>query len=248
MIDEPIEPEVQELIAAGREGLGPDAATIARLRTRIDDAIATSPSVPVRSLAPKLVVVAALTGLGIGSYVAGTRVTQEPVAPLVATGELEAASTPDVALVAADTISPIRAATEPVARARARKDPTRALVVENPAPRSPEASPESSPEAVATRSVGGISLAREIELIDRAALAMRRADASTALETLRVYERETAGLGQLAQDAAALGVEIVCAGGDQRARDELARFEQRWPRSAHLRRLTAVCGTANRRE
>src|SRR5262249_25233231 len=85
--------------------------------------------------------------------------------------------------------------------------------------------------ALASPAVRGISLAREIELIDRAMLGLRRRDLDAALETLHSYADESQGKGQLAQDAGAIEVEVLCSKRAANAATQLAAFEQRWPHS-----------------
>lgn len=79
-------------------------------------------------------------------------------------------------------------------------------------------------------------LAREVALLD---LAMR-ADPSGALATLQIYDAETAGQGQMAEDAAAIGIEADCKLRDD-ASARLAAFDARWPSSAQRTRITEVC-------
>jgi hypothetical protein len=243
MIDEPLDPELRELIAAGRDRLGPDAAIIARLRTRIDDAIAANGSAVTRSLAPKLVVVIAVAGIGISGYVGRRGAVPPTMSPAIATEQLEVPSVPTIRIGTHETVAP----TSPVttSRARTRVEPKRALALDTAPARVPSTVPADRPAEPAPAGRSVATLAREIELIDRASLLMRHLDMASALDTLRVYDRETSGLGQLAQDAAALGVEIRCKSKDDNAGDALAHFDRQYPRSAHTRRLTAVCRQAN---
>ena len=85
------------------------------------------------------------------------------------------------------------------------------------------------------------TLSREIELVDRATVAVRGSDLDAALATLRAYDAETIGHGQLAQDAAALHIEVLCRMHDAAAIGELAVFDTRWPRSPQRSHLTIVC-------
>nr|MBA3539244.1 hypothetical protein [Deltaproteobacteria bacterium] len=85
------------------------------------------------------------------------------------------------------------------------------------------------------------SLAREVELIDGAMASLRTGDARAALVAIRNYDSETAGTGQLAEDAAAIQVEALCAIKDPTAVTRLATFDQRYPRSAQRSRLADAC-------
>jgi uncharacterized protein (DUF2141 family) len=70
---------------------------------------------------------------------------------------------------------------------------------------------------------------------------LRRGALADALEAVRIYEDETAGDGQLAQDAAAIRVEALCQSRDADASAALTTFTTRWPRSAQRPRLFTVC-------
>jgi len=84
------------------------------------------------------------------------------------------------------------------------------------------------------------SLAREVELVDRAMTALRLAQYDVELATIATFDRETAGQGQLAEDAAAIAIETHCKRHD-RATELLDAFDRRWPSSAQRSRLTAAC-------
>jgi hypothetical protein len=86
-----------------------------------------------------------------------------------------------------------------------------------------------------------VSLAREVELITFAMNAMERRDAPTALRVIRAFERETAGHGQMAEDAAAIEIEALCLEHDRAASAKLDAFDQKWPSSAQRSRLTSKC-------
>jgi hypothetical protein len=85
-----------------------------------------------------------------------------------------------------------------------------------------------------------VELAREVELIDRAMAALKRADASAALAAVADHAHETAGTGQLAEDAAAIEIEALCRL-RQPVATKLEAFDLRWPTSAQRARLTASC-------
>jgi hypothetical protein len=71
--------------------------------------------------------------------------------------------------------------------------------------------------------------------------AMRRGDPRAALVAVRTHATETAGTGQLAEDAAAIEVEALCKLGDASVTARLAAFDKRWPSSAQRSRLTTKC-------
>jgi len=81
-----------------------------------------------------------------------------------------------------------------------------------------------------------VDLAREVTLIDQASTAAPAA----ALTILSVYDAETGGRGQLAEDAAALGIEARCKLGEDVVAVRAA-FEARWPSSAHDATIRAAC-------
>lgn len=84
-------------------------------------------------------------------------------------------------------------------------------------------------------------LAREVELVDLAMVALRRGDAGTALAAVRRHAVETGGRGQLAEDAAAIEVEALCRLHDPTTHARLEAFDARFPRSAQRSRLTNRC-------
>ncbi len=79
-------------------------------------------------------------------------------------------------------------------------------------------------------------LAREVALIDAASHGEPRA----ALAVLQIYEAETAGHGQLAEDAAAIAIEAHCKLHEP-VDAKLAAFDARWPSSAQRARLAETC-------
>jgi len=64
-----------------------------------------------------------------------------------------------------------------------------------------------------------------------------------AIEAVRVFERETAGRGQLAEEAAAIEIEALCQLRDDAATRKLDEFDHKWPSSAQRSRLTVKCAT-----
>jgi hypothetical protein len=96
-----------------------------------------------------------------------------------------------------------------------------------------------SPPARATRPT--IDLAREVELLDLAMAALRRGDPTTALRAVQRHAAETAGRGQLAEDAAAIEIEALCHLHDPATNSKLEAFDARFPRSAQRSRLDNKC-------
>lgn len=247
MIDDPLPSDARALLAAGRDRLGPDAATIARLRARVDAAVvigvsataasataatsapastsasAATVSVAAKSLAVKLVLVLAV---GTSAYIAHDVATrpseQRDLVP----------PPPAMPNAAADEGAEIRPATVLAVAEPAPVAPAPA-VIETPAARPPAPAPANEPSHA--------TLAREIELVDRATVALRAGNLDIALAALRTYGAETAGAGQLAQDAEALRIEVLCRTHDATADAELGEFDKRWPHSAQRAHLTTVC-------
>lgn len=107
------------------------------------------------------------------------------------------------------------------------------------------ASPESpAPPArhvrAAVVAVPDVSLAREVELIDRAMSALRAGHADDALSAIALYHHETADRGQLLEDASAIDIEASCTL-HLDVSTKLAAFDTTWPSSAQRSRLTNAC-------
>jgi hypothetical protein len=257
-------PEARALLDAAREGLGPDAAAIQRMRAKIDASIAGGAGAAgagAGSLAVKLGVVAVIAALAVGAIgviVAGRR-GEEAIEPRI---ELPAAR------VEASARIPSREAAAPAARAEAPagegdaepeiemaplirdqpaqpvQPPRAASAGEPPQPGralAPAPAPTSAPVAPAPAAPRRADLAREVALVDQAMAALRRGEPAAALGAVRVHAAETAGAGQLAEDAAAIEIEALCRLHDPAAGAKLAAFDARWPQSAQRSRLTARC-------
>ncbi|HEU0033142.1 MAG TPA: hypothetical protein VFQ53_21060 [Kofleriaceae bacterium] len=205
------------LLDAAREGLSPDAAAIARMRSRIDAAVVTAgagtATAATTTLATKLGLVGITLALVAGAVLYARR--EHTAVAAIAPPALE--------------IDHVVAPPTPALHASAHDDPAPppARVVE------PHAS------AIAPRAT--IDLGREVALIDRAMAAMQSGDPSAALVAVHVHARETAGHGQLAEDAAAIEIEALCRLHDPTTADKLAAFDVRWPESAQRSRLSARC-------
>lgn len=84
------------------------------------------------------------------------------------------------------------------------------------------------------------TLSREVELIDRAMLALRRGQPTAALAAIEQFDADTRGRGQMAEDAAAIEIEARC----QLRQDVTAKleaFDRKWPSSAQRERLHTAC-------
>jgi len=229
MIDNELGADVRALLAAGRDHLGPDAATITRLRSRIDAAVTTVPTSAsaAKAIGVKLAIVAvtAVVGAGVYRYFAARQQVEVSSALQIDVDEhVDLETRSSLASQEPSPPSEPRQAVPDVAPSAAEaSEPAVEAPIETPAPEP------------------GISLAREIELVDRAALGLRRRDLDSAVEALHMYADETKGRGQLAQDAAAIEVEVLCRRNDTTAAAQLATFEQQWPHSAHRSHLRATC-------
>jgi hypothetical protein len=71
--------------------------------------------------------------------------------------------------------------------------------------------------------------------------ALRRGAPADALAAVVVHAAETAGAGQLAEDAAAIEIEALCRLHDSTVAAKLAAFDAKWPESAQRSRLTTRC-------
>ncbi len=211
-----LSPSTRALLDAARGG-GPDAAAIARMRSKIDGAVAGAPAIATATtkgslLAGKLGLVAFAVIVATGAFVISTR------------------SQSAVEIVVAEP-----AALDPIARSqRGVREPAPAAAPEleiemPPTHRTPLVRPKP------------IELAREVELVDRALTALRRGDARGALAAVRIYTTEAGTRGQLAEDAAAIEVEALCTLHDPTAAAGHSAFEARFPSSAQRTRLTAAC-------
>ncbi len=239
-------PVSRALLDAAREGLTPDAASIARIRTKVDASIARGGGAG-GAFATKLglltLVVAVVTGsvfyaqrdrhgspdqlTAIGSSVASALV-EEPFD----VGSSHHVTTEAAAVLPAPASSPIAPRED---AARQPRPITRAV--------TSSTSGTSGTSGTAGRRADrrGIELGREVELIDRAMAAMRRGDPAAALAAVRVHAGESAGAGQLAEDAAAIELEALCRTHDESFPRKLDVFDVRWPESAQRARISSSC-------
>jgi hypothetical protein len=209
------------LLDAAREGMSPDAAAIARVRAKVGASIGGATIAG--SLAGKLGVLGLVVALATGAVL----LRRDPEVPSFlpnAVDEQPRTSRDQPTQIVAREEMPDR---EPIAMPP--------MIVSRP---PAAATPDPAPRVAAARHV---DLRREVELIDQAMAAMKRGDAATALAAVRTHALETAGTGQLAEDATAIEVEALCKLHDPRVGEKLAAFDERWPDSAQRSRLTTSC-------
>jgi len=241
-------PQARALLDAAREGLGPDAAAIHRMRAAIDAALDASiaaggatgagasagAGTGTGTLAVKLGVFAAVAAIAVAVVAVVASRGEEAIEPRV---ELPAVR-PEVATKAPspEAAAPARPEPEiemaPLVRAGEVKPPPRAAE-----PPRTERAAAPAPAPAPRRA----DLAREVTLVDQAMAALRGGNPSAALAAVRVHLAETGGAGQLAEDAAAIEIEALCRLHDPHVGAKLAAFDARWPASAQRSRLTTKC-------
>lgn len=218
-------PTSRKLVDAARAGLDPSADAKARVRARIAMAVGGATAAPApavkasSSLIAKLAIIGTITAVVGGVTWMAARPAVPAVAPVIEVSEREH--------VVATPVS------------------SSSSVHENPAPPQPRARVEApvvtTPVGVAPAPAPAeITLAREVALIDRAMAAAKANDPDAALAALATYEREAAGHGQLAEDAAALTIDVKCRA-HQPVAELLRDFDQRYPTSAQRARLERRC-------
>jgi hypothetical protein len=232
-------PSTRTLLAAAREGLGPDPAAIARVRAKLDGALAgtaaAAPAAATGGLALKLAAIAVVAGAV--AIVAVPRHASTPAsAPPLLLDETAHVDVPAPTVqAAARELSVQFAAREPTVGAAARVPAAPAPVNDPPAIVHDSASPASVPAPVVEA-----TLAREVELIDDAMASLHAGDATAALAAIAAFQRETAGHGQLLEEASAIEIEASCKL-HLDVTDKLAAFDRTWPSSPERARLTAAC-------
>jgi hypothetical protein len=220
-------PSTRTLLAAAREGLGPDPAAAARVRAKLDLALAgtaaAAPAAATGGLALKLAAIAIVAGAVAVVAVPrhASTPTSAPALPLDETAHLD---------VPAPTVQ--AAAREPAAPVPVKQPALVHVVAASPAP--------------APAPVVEVTLAREVELIDDAMASLHSGDATAALAAIAAFQRETAGHGQLLEEASAIEVEASCKL-HLDVTDKLAAFDRAWPSSPERARLTAACPASDLR-
>jgi hypothetical protein len=211
-------PEARALLDAAREGLSPDGAAIRRMRGKIELATGAAAGT---ALAIKL----ALLAVAIAAVAVGVTLGRRT----------EVAELPRVELA-----SPPEAPVQIAVREAALPPPSdEELITIEPnvaAPRRAKPAPPIAPPAPRVA-----DLAREVELVDLAMAALGRGDPAAALHAVQQHAAETAGRGQLAEDAAAIEVEALCHLHDPATSARLEAFDARFPHSAQRSRLSNRC-------
>jgi len=231
-------PAARALLDAARRGMSPDAAATRRVRANI----------------------AAAVGRGAGAaasakLAAGGKIAIVGVVAAALTGAYLYARADEPAVVALPHVTvtesrPLPPETRQLEAPRVDLD----AIELDPAPAVPPrpaphvARPAASRMAASTAAPAAATvprvhadLSREVELVDQAMAGLRRGDTAAALDAIRRYDIETAGRGQLAEDAAAITVEALCQRGDPTGGTMLEAFERRWPHSAQRARLLGAC-------
>jgi len=244
-------PEARALLDAARAGLSPDAAAVSRVRAKIHHTAAAGGAGTALGL--KLLVVGIVGA--VAAVAGGVYLQHRPagaVARAVALASpagLGAAPPPSPALPVTREPPPPVGADDALIAIEAPpavpRSPGPAPAVHHPSSSAPAsrraiaATPVAASRVVPARPA--VDLAREVELVDLAMAALRRGDAGAALVTVRRHAAETAGDGQLAEDAAAIEIEALCQLHDPTRSAKLTAFDARFPRSAQRSRLDRSC-------
>jgi len=286
----------RSLLAAAREGLGPDAAAASRVRAKVAAAItagavttsaattstattstattsttttstattsaattsaattstattsaagsAANTTAGPQAVAAKAIATSSLVKLGAALLVVGVAAT----ALLLARSESDRALEPprfapsvteaappsgNVHVAVSEEPFVARGVAQPAGRTRAIVSPATAVAPSEPPPARDARDRFSPPREPA-------SLSREVELIDLAMVSLRKHAPLAAIEAIRVFDRETLGRGQMAEDAAAIEIEARCVLGED-VTTALARFDRTWPESAQRERIQRTC-------
>jgi hypothetical protein len=252
-VTEELGAEARALLDAAREGMSPDAAAVSRVRARIS--VATAGAAAGTAIGLKLGLFAVVAAIAVGAGVYATRRAPTAVAPRVelanpselpvqsAAREVPAPASADDDLITIETPAAIPEAAPPGRSGvpERQRVPAASASDAQRAVSGPGRAPTDRRSAPAARRPGGSDLAREVELVDLAMAALRRGDAGGALEAVRRHTAETAGRGQLAEDAAAIEIEALCRLHDPTTNAKLEAFDARFPRSAQRSRLTIQC-------
>jgi hypothetical protein len=244
----------RSLLAAAREGLAPDAAVAARVRAKVAAAVAagatgatgattalTAPAAKAATTSSVLLKLGAvLLALGVVTSIVVVVVRNRertPEAPHLAVpaaepDELRA----DIRVAACNDVDDPRVLSP--APARNGQAPVAVADAERTRPAAPTRTERTAESAAPAAEPA--SLSREVELIDLAMVSLRKNAPLAAIEAIRVFDRETLGQGQMAEEAAAIAIEAHCTLGDD-VTDALAEFDRKWPSSAQRERLQTAC-------
>jgi hypothetical protein len=232
----------RNLLDAAREGLSPDAAAMARVRAKVAASVAATTGGAVVAMP----VAKAATGLGVKVGL-GVLLVAALGGAIVATRSRQGAESARIAITSNDsseTEQGVSVASAKVASQQdvgsARAEPRRSAAPSVTPPRATRRSTPAAEIAVPASTTEPVSLAREVELIDRAMLLVRRGDTRDAIGVIGMFERETRGHGQMAEDASAIEIEARCRL-HQEVGEKLSAFDRRWPSSAQRSRLQTLC-------
>jgi len=251
---DPIEPlgaEARALLDAARDGLSPDLAAVRRMRARIQVGAGAGAAIGVKLALLAVVVAAAGAGVALHRREAATVAPRielaSPPEAAVQIAAREAALPPpsDDELIVLEPNVPARRVRAEVSAGEPRVQPAHGLR-DAPAGATPgevRSGPArgARPEPPRDSRPSAITLAREVELLDLAMSALRRGEPSAALRAVQQHAAETAGRGQLAEDAAAIEIEALCHLHDPSTNARLEAFDARYPRSAQRSRLSNRC-------
>ena len=231
-------PTARALLDAARRGMSPDAAATRRIRAKIATAVGrgamTATSAKIAAGA-KIAIVGAVAAALAGAYLYA-RAHEQAVVAIPHVTAIESPPVPPQTThleAPGGDLEAIELDPAPAAPPRLPPHVTR--------PSPARVAPSTAPPTAATRSAVHADLSREVELVDQAMAGLRRGDTAAALDAIHRYDLETAGRGQLAEDAAAIAVEALCQRGDPTSGAALEAFERRWPHSAQRARLLGAC-------
>jgi hypothetical protein len=225
-------PSTRALLAAAREGLGPDPAAAARVKAKLD-ALLAAPAAAAASAAP-----AAAAGGGLAVKLAAAVALATASAAVVIAVPT---SHPQPTAVRAPALEDVITVEQPVVTIRAAAIVRDEVAVPDvPREPTPVKRVRAATAPVVAPSPPEVSLAREVQLIDDAMASLRSGHATEALAAVAAYHRETGDRGQLAEEASAIEIEASCTLHVD-VRDKLAAFDRTWPSSAQRSRLTAAC-------
>jgi hypothetical protein len=233
-------PTSRNLVAAARRGLDPSGDVAARVRAKV--ALAVGAGATVATTTPRAASVAPkAAAIGAGKVVAITAIVGALVTVAWFVQRTPARDVEAPAISVSAGAADLDPAIDVHVATSVRTD---RVIAAAPAPSSHvrAAAPVAAPTVPEIKPPAQPTLAREVELVDTAMASLRADDPANALATLVVYERETAGHGQLAEDAAALEIEARCRSTNTPYADQLKAFDERWPRSVHRPRIVTACG------
>lgn len=232
----------RNLLNAAREGLAPDADVAARVRARVAAAVGAgavaTPVAAVKATAAtststtgSVAVVSTKAGIGLAAKI-GAALLVVGIAAVALVATRDASPSGGVAALApTSSQSDETAATHTSTSSHEQPAPSATHDVVNGANADVTKKPAPAPRA---------SLAREVELIDLAMVALRKQTPAAALAAIATFDKETRGRGQMAEDAAAIALEAHCRLGDD-VSAKLVAFDATYPSSAQRSRIRDAC-------